>query len=102
MEEVIALVQQGLAQAPGQRISKAIPQVQPCRMVAAAPEIAIGRPSDPRLRVVNSGNRDARGFDELIETATDDGVPRAIDDDGGLKVVHGRYRALIRGGNRGR
>jgi hypothetical protein len=62
--------------------------------VAAAPtEITIGFTSKRWLRLRDWFDRDFRLLDKIFESPTRDWIAAAVDDDGGLDKIRGRYPA---------
>src|ERR1700688_516511 len=94
--EVIALEEERLAGELGEGIGEAIAEVEPCRMAAAAAEVAVGLARDARLALAHRLDGECRHAEELVETAAGDGIAAAVYDDGGLDEIDRRDAAAGR------
>ena len=87
--EMVAFEQQRFSCELGERIGKAIAEIQLGRMATGFAEIAIGVPCNSSLRFGHGLNADLRLFDQVVEAPAGDGITARVYDDRGFHEISG-------------
>ena len=77
-------------------VSKAIAEIQFCRMSAAFTEIPISVPGEPGLTFADRFDEDSCLSEQVIKAAAGDWITAAIDDHRGFDKIHRRDRGKPR------
>jgi hypothetical protein len=93
--KITADEQQRFPAALGERVGKAVAEIQPGRMFAAFTEILISVPGEPSLNFGHRCDVDAGRFEQVIKAAAGDWVTAAIDDDCGFETAEMRRSAAL-------
>jgi hypothetical protein len=94
VHEIVPLEQRRLARRTRQGVSKAVAEIQPCRVTAAPAKIAICLARYLRLDLGNRFDDQLRLLDEIVKAAAGDRVPASINDDCAFDKIRSRNAAL--------
>ena len=90
MRKVLSLEQQRLIQGPGESVSEAISEVQPCWMAASSSEIAVGLAGDMCMSFRDGLDNHTRLSQEIIKPSARNGITADVDDRCGFDVIDSR------------
>lgn len=88
--EVVALEEDGFAGGAGEGVREAVAEVEVGGVAAAPAKVSVGLAGDARLLGGDGLDADAEPVEQIIETATEQGVFPAVDDDVGFNEGAGR------------